>query len=85
MTAGIRWRSLYKCLVSRQGDVPSAGYQLLKIKDNDANWAGCIRKSRGFLKGLSKEYIEYQSIFVPCVCTFFQRLRGFPSCCPSTM
>ena len=52
MTAGICWRSLCKCLVSRQGDVPNAGYQSLKIEDNDATWAGCIKKKVGvFSKG----------------------------------
>lgn len=36
--AGFCWRSLYKCLVSPQRDEPNAGYQLLKIKGNDAKW-----------------------------------------------
>lgn len=34
-------------------------------------------------EGFDNDFIKYQNIFIPCICTFFHRLRGFPSCCPS--
>lgn len=42
-------------------------------------------KSRVMVKVFGQEFIEWQSICILCVyvSTFFQKLRGLPSSCPS--